>query len=67
MRAVLVLFSSFALAALFHAQVWAEESSSNVTVITAADIERERPASVMALLREKVGIDQQGGQVSMRV
>ncbi len=43
-----------------------EETSSSITVISATDIERDRPASIMALLREKVGIDEQGGQVSMR-
>jgi outer membrane receptor protein involved in Fe transport len=66
MKGLLLLFWSLTLAPFLPVQVYAEESSSSVTVITAADIERERPASVMALLREKVGIDQQGGQVSMR-
>jgi outer membrane receptor protein involved in Fe transport len=44
----------------------AEEAAAGVTVITAEDIDRDRPGSVMTLLREKVGVDEQGGQVSMR-
>jgi outer membrane receptor protein involved in Fe transport len=60
----LVMF--FMLVLFFFVQGYASGKSSSVTIITAADIERQRPVSVMALLREKVGIDQQGGQVSMR-
>lgn len=44
----------------------ADEAAAGATVITAEDIARDKPGSVMALLREKVGVDEQGGQVSMR-
>jgi outer membrane receptor protein involved in Fe transport len=62
----LSLFMFFMSALFFFVQGYASGKSSSVTVITAADIKRERPVSIMALLREKVGIDQQGRQVSMR-
>lgn len=44
----------------------ADEARAGATVITAGDIDRDRPASLTALLREAVGLDEQGGQVSMR-
>lgn len=43
-----------------------EDPTSGATVITAEDIARDKPVSLMALLSEKVGVDEQGGQVSMR-
>lgn len=38
----------------------------NVTVITAQDIEREKPADLIELLRSKVGLDDSGGTITMR-
>jgi outer membrane receptor protein involved in Fe transport len=55
-----------ALAVAQASQVTAENAPSGATVVTAEDIARDKPVSIMALLREKVGIDEQGGQVSMR-
>lgn len=39
---------------------------TNVTVITAQDVEREKPADLAALLRSKVGLDDSGGTITMR-
>ncbi len=44
----------------------AEGEDTNLTVITAADIERERPADLVELLRSKVGLDDSGGTLTMR-
>lgn len=66
MRRTLFLCWMLALATASPLRVHGEEASSSITIISAADIERDKPTSIMALLREKVGIDEQGGQVSMR-
>lgn len=50
---------------LLAAPLAAAESGA-VTVITAAEIARERPADLIALLRSRVGLDVTGGNVSMR-
>lgn len=61
-----------ALALLLAGALWlpttaaAEGEDTNLTVVTAADIERERPADLVELLRAKVGLDDSGGTLTMR-
>lgn len=43
-----------------------EKEDTNVTVITALDMEREKPADLIELLRSKVGLDDSGGTITMR-
>lgn len=42
------------------------KEDTNVTVITALDMEREKPADLIELLRSKVGLDDSGGTITMR-
>lgn len=42
------------------------KEDTNVTVITAQDMEREKPADLIELLRSKVGLDDSGGTITMR-
>lgn len=51
------------LAAMAEADV---KEDSSVTVITARDIEREKPAGLVDLLRTKVGLDDSSGTFTMR-
>jgi outer membrane receptor protein involved in Fe transport len=47
--------------------VWAENSpQTNSSIITAADIQREHPASVSDLLRTRAGVDDSSGTITMR-
>lgn len=41
-------------------------ASSSITVITSDDIAREKPVSIIEILRQKVGVDENGSQVNMR-
>lgn len=42
------------------------KEDSNITLITARDIEREKPADLIELLRTKVGLDDSSGTFTMR-
>ncbi len=44
----------------------AGKEDTNITVITAQDVEREKPADLIELLRSKVGLDDSGGTITMR-
>ncbi|NTV96926.1 MAG: hypothetical protein HGA75_16195, partial [Thiobacillus sp.] len=44
----------------------AAAEDGNVTLITAADLERERPADLVSLLRAEVGLDDSGGTLTLR-
>jgi outer membrane receptor protein involved in Fe transport len=46
---------------------WAGEASeSDVSLITAADIAREKPASLLEMLKRRVGLDENNSVISMR-
>jgi outer membrane receptor protein involved in Fe transport len=44
----------------------AEGGETDISVITAADIAREKPADLMELLRSSVGLDESNGVITMR-
>lgn len=44
----------------------ADAEDTNVTLITAADLARERPADLVSLLRAKAGLDDSGGSLTLR-
>ncbi|MBI5588833.1 MAG: TonB-dependent receptor plug domain-containing protein, partial [Deltaproteobacteria bacterium] len=50
----------------YDAPAQKEDASSSVTVITSEEIAVEKPASVIDLLRQKVGVDVSGSEISMR-
>ncbi|MDD3529198.1 MAG: TonB-dependent receptor [Gallionellaceae bacterium] len=43
-----------------------DAEDSNVTLISAADLARERPADLVSLLRAKAGLNDSGGSLSLR-
>ncbi len=51
---------------LAMALVHAEGGEADISLITAADIAREKPASLMELLRSSVGLDENNGVITMR-
>lgn len=69
-RRAAIRWGGFALAAILaslsHPAMGSGPDDTNVTVITAQEMEREKPADLAALLRSKVGLDDSGGTITMR-
>lgn len=62
-EALLLVWALLPLAAIAEAD---GKKDTGTTVVTARDIEREKPANLIELLRTKVGLDDSGGTFTMR-
>lgn len=61
-----LLLAGLGLAACLLLALPAAAEDGNVTLITAADLDRERPADLVSLLRARVGLDDSGGTLTLR-